>query len=120
MVYLNKALMSSDVFNLGGAPLFLTFCQCSVTTTICYVLGRLGGGGDGSAADASGWLAQFPRVHVDLPKAKSIMPLSVVFVGMITFNNLCLKWVEVSFYNVARSLTIGERCTCVNSSAASS
>merc|ERR1712125_34522 len=29
-----------------------------------------------------------------------------VFVGMITFNNLCLKFVEVSFYNVARSLTI--------------
>lgn len=27
-------------------------------------------------------------------------------VGMITFNNLCLKYVEVSFYNVARSLTI--------------
>ena len=25
---------------------------------------------------------------------------------MITFNNLCLKFVEVSFYNVARSLTI--------------
>ena len=30
----------------------------------------------------------------------------VVIVGMITFNNLCLKLVEVSFYNVARSLTI--------------
>ena len=27
-------------------------------------------------------------------------------VGMITFNNLCLRHVEVSFYNVARSLTI--------------
>ena len=27
-------------------------------------------------------------------------------VGMITFNNLCLKLVQVSFYNVARSLTI--------------
>jgi len=25
---------------------------------------------------------------------------------MITFNNLCLKYVEVSFYNVARSLSI--------------
>lgn len=25
---------------------------------------------------------------------------------MVTFNNLCLKYVEVSFYNVARSLTI--------------
>lgn len=32
--------------------------------------------------------------------------LVVVIVGMITFNNLCLKLVEVSFYNVARSLTI--------------
>lgn len=27
-------------------------------------------------------------------------------VGMITFNNICLQLVEVSFYNVARSLTI--------------
>lgn len=34
------------------------------------------------------------------------MPLSVVFVAMITLNNLCLMYVEVSFYNVARSLTI--------------
>ena len=34
------------------------------------------------------------------------MPLSVVFVGMVAFNNLCLQYVEVSFYNVARSLTI--------------
>lgn len=25
---------------------------------------------------------------------------------MITFNNLCLKWVEVSFYNIARCLTL--------------
>ena len=32
--------------------------------------------------------------------------LGLVFVGMITFNNLALKYVEVSFYNVARSLTI--------------
>ena len=34
------------------------------------------------------------------------MPLSLIFVGMITFNNMCLMYVEVSFYNVARSLTI--------------
>ena len=33
------------------------------------------------------------------------MPLSVVFVGMIAFNNLCLKEVGVPFYNVGRSLT---------------
>ncbi len=34
------------------------------------------------------------------------MSLSVVFTAMIVFNNLCLKYVEVSFYQVARSLTI--------------
>jgi len=34
------------------------------------------------------------------------MPLSIIFVGMILFNQLCLQYVEVSFYNVARSLTI--------------
>lgn len=38
--------------------------------------------------------------------AKKVLPLSVIFVGMMTFNNLCLKYVEVSFYNVARSLTM--------------
>jgi solute carrier family 35 (GDP-fucose transporter), member C1 len=35
-----------------------------------------------------------------------LTPCTQVFVGMVTFNNLCLKFVEVSFYNVARSLTI--------------
>ena len=35
-----------------------------------------------------------------------VLPLSLVFVGMITFNNICLQYVAVSFYNVARSLSI--------------
>ncbi len=34
-----------------------------------------------------------------------MLPLSVVFVAMITFNNLCLKYVGVSFYYIGRSLT---------------
>lgn len=34
-----------------------------------------------------------------------VLPLSLVFVGMITFNNLCLQYVGVAFYNVGRSLT---------------
>lgn len=38
--------------------------------------------------------------------ALSVLPLSLIFVGMVTFNNLCLKYVKVSFYLVARSLTI--------------
>ena len=34
-----------------------------------------------------------------------VMPLSIVFVSMITFNNLTLKFLGVAFYNVGRSLT---------------
>jgi len=52
------------------------------------------------------FFTQFPRASYRMSTAARIFPLSVVFVGMITFNNLCLKHVEVSFYNVARSLTI--------------
>ena len=31
--------------------------------------------------------------------------MSVIFVSMITFNNLTLKYLGVAFYNVGRSLT---------------
>ncbi|KAK3740599.1 hypothetical protein QZH41_009716, partial [Actinostola sp. cb2023] len=51
------------------------------------------------------WIDTFPAFVIDLSIAKQVLPLSVVFVGMITFNNLCLKNLGVSFYNVGRSLT---------------
>ena len=50
--------------------------------------------------------AQFPRQLYSASTAIKIFPLSFIFVGMITFNAICLKFVQVSFYNVARSLTI--------------
>lgn len=34
-----------------------------------------------------------------------VLPLSFIFVGMISANNLCLKYVGVSFYYIGRSLT---------------
>ena len=34
-----------------------------------------------------------------------VLPLSIVFVGMVVFNNLTLKYLGVAFYNVGRSLT---------------
>ncbi len=49
---------------------------------------------------------QFPEFDFNPVIARQTLVLSVVFVGMITFNNICLQYVEVSFYNVARSLTI--------------
>merc|ERR1711955_102701 len=43
--------------------------------------------------------------QLDVNIMKQVLPLSAVFVGMITFNNLCLKDVGVSFYYIGRSLT---------------
>jgi len=67
------------------------------------VLGYLG-----KSAPKGSFFEQFPVATYDPSVAckGSIALLALVFVGMITFNNLALKYVEVSFYNVARSLTI--------------
>lgn len=120
MVYLNKLLMSNDEISIP-APLFVTWFQCVVTTFICYLAGRVGehfkkadysairqndGDNPEGAIAKPSFFAQFPKAEYKIGTGRKIFPLSFVFVGMITFNNLCLKWVEVSFYNVARSLTI--------------
>lgn len=50
--------------------------------------------------------------------ARSVLPLSVVFIGMITFNNLCLKYVGVAFYNVVAHSPPSSMCcspTCCSS-----
>jgi len=120
MVYLNKVLMSNEGFSVT-APLFVTWFQCVATSVICWVAGICGDraqhsggysrlnvdeGPDVSVPMKPSFFAQFPRTTYNLGVALQIFPLSCVFVGMISFNNLCLKYVEVSFYNVARSLTI--------------
>lgn len=43
------------------------------------------------------FLDEFPVVRFKFPVGMSVLPLSLIFVGMITFNNLCLQYVEVSF-----------------------
>jgi GDP-fucose transporter C1 len=127
MVYLNKVLLSSEEFSID-APLFVTWYQCLITALICCVAGKAGeitrklphhsynqvnnknDGGNTSPTPRisrkSSFFAQFPKPEFSPKTAKKILPLSFIFVGMIAFNNLCLKHVEVSFYNVARSLTI--------------
>lgn len=96
MVFLNKYLLDSPSLQLD-TPIFVTFYQCLVTTLLCKSLSIL-------AACCPG-VMDFPPLRLDLRVARSVLPLSVVFIGMITFNNLCLKYVGVAFYNVGRSLT---------------
>ena len=96
MVFLNKYLLSSPDLKLD-APLFVTWYQCVVTVVCIYFLSFIG--------DRYPQIEKFPAFSIDFKVSRQILSLSVVFVGMITFNNLCLKYLGVSFYNVGRSLT---------------
>lgn len=92
MVFVNKSLLSSPDGKVD-APLFITWFQCVVTVIGCYVMGEMG-------------VANVPRFEIKTDILKQMLPLSVIFTMMMVCNNLCLKYVEISFYQVARSLTI--------------
>jgi len=95
LVFLNKSLLSGTTS--VDAPLFITCFQCTVTAAACYGILALPTGQSDSLACG--------QLTISLQTLKKVLPLSVVFVAMITFNNLCLKHVGVSFYYVGRSLT---------------
>lgn len=94
MVFLNNYLLDDKELD---APLFVTFYQCAVTVGLCWIMQLLSGVCPG--------LVDFPSVRFDVKTSREVLPLSVVFIGMITFNNLCLKYVGVAFYTVGRSLS---------------
>ncbi|KAL4642012.1 GDP-fucose transporter 1 isoform X1 [Arapaima gigas] len=94
MVFLNNHLLGSHELN---APLFVTFFQCLVSVGLCWAMNLL-------SALCPG-LVDFPSVRFDLKVSREVLPLSVVFIAMITFNNLCLKHLGVAFYTVGRSLS---------------
>ncbi|KAJ1530605.1 hypothetical protein ONE63_005486 [Megalurothrips usitatus] len=96
-VFVNKTLFSSDKIDLD-APLFVTWYQCVTSTAICYTLKVL--------ASAFPNKFSFPAgTPLDRSVFKKVFPLSVIFATMIVFNNLCLKYVDVAFYYIGRSLT---------------
>ena len=105
MVYLNKICLNNEQASIKpSTPLFVTWYQCVITCLICTVLGNLGENARKSGAKSA--FAEFSVTKYDFKVGMSVLPLSLIFVGMITFNNLCLQYVQVSFYNVARCLTL--------------
>lgn len=94
MVFLNNYLLDNRELD---APLFVTFYQCVVTVGLCWLMQLL--------ASLCPGVIDFPSVKFDLKTSREVLPLSVVFISMITFNNLCLKHVGVAFYTVGRSLS---------------
>ncbi|KAF5400769.1 GDP-L-fucose transporter [Paragonimus heterotremus] len=96
LVFINKWLLS-DPDESPDAPLFVTWFQCCVTAGLCLVAANL-------SSLVPGFL-NFPQLKFSSKTALDILPLSIVFVIMVSFNNLCLKHLNVSFYYLARSLT---------------
>lgn len=94
MVFLNNYLLDNRDLD---APLFVTFYQCVVTVGLCGLMQLV--------SRFCPWAVDFPSVKFDLKTSREVLPLSVVFISMITFNNLCLKHVGVAFYTVGRSLS---------------
>lgn len=91
LVFINKHLLEFE------APLFVTWFQCVASLFLCFFFSSL--------SSSFPQLIQFPSMTIDYRLTREVLPLSFVFVAMITFNNLCLKYVGVSFYYVGRSLT---------------
>ncbi|XP_063379895.1 GDP-fucose transporter 1 [Cydia fagiglandana] len=95
-VFVNKALLSGQAVPLE-APLFITWFQCIISFIICSSLSKTGGiPGVFAFPKGSPW---------NWDVVKKVIPLSIMFTLMIATNNLCLKYVEVSFYYIGRSLT---------------
>ncbi|MFH4976575.1 hypothetical protein AB6A40_003284 [Gnathostoma spinigerum] len=101
LVFLNKHLLSGLKLD---APLFVTWYQCIITLLLCYLCSYIG--------NLFPSIITYPVLSFDHRVSREVLPLSFVFVAMITTNNLCLKYVGVSFYYVGRSLTTVFNVVC--------
>jgi len=96
-VFVNKFLLSQGGKD-AGTPFFVVWFQCLFSVGICILSKSLSG--------------IFPNIW-EFPKGspfgystiRNVFPLSILFTCMIGFNLLCLKYVDVSFYYIGRSLT---------------
>ncbi|KAK9728073.1 hypothetical protein K7432_001325 [Basidiobolus ranarum] len=97
VVFLNKYILSSPDYKFSY-PLFVTWYQLVVALVLLIVWGQLG--------KSISFFSTIPPFEFDLRIAKRVAPLTIIYVMMLALNNLCLKYVEVTFYQVARSLSI--------------
>ncbi|KAH8550781.1 triose-phosphate transporter family-domain-containing protein [Umbelopsis sp. PMI_123] len=97
VVFLNKYILSSSQYEFPY-PLFVTWFQLVVALVVIFIWAELG--------KSYKAFSIIPPYEFDTSIAKKIAPLTFIYVMMLALNNLCLKYVEVTFYQVARSLSI--------------
>ncbi|KAI9029361.1 triose-phosphate transporter family-domain-containing protein [Hyaloraphidium curvatum] len=97
VVFLNKFILSYGDYKFPY-PLFVTWYQLAVALLLLLVWGHLG--------KSYTALSLVPPFEFNLDIARRVAPLTFIYVMMLALNNLCLQYVEVTFYQVARSLTI--------------
>jgi len=93
LVFVNKWVMKHFDFPY---PLFITWIQLLVAQFFIIVTSFL-------STSCGG---MFAPLEWDWEIAKKVMPLTVVWLLMMASSNICLQYTEVTFYQVARALTI--------------
>ncbi|KAI8983111.1 triose-phosphate transporter family-domain-containing protein [Pilobolus umbonatus] len=96
VVFLNKIILSGST--QFPYAYFVTWYQLVVALIVLLIWAQIG--------KSNKIFSIIPPYEFDINIAKKVAPLTFVYVGMLALNNLCLQHVEVTFYQVARSLSI--------------
>jgi len=90
--------MNKSIFQRFHFPLFVTNFQLIVTWILLWMIGTAGQ-----------WDKTFsfaPPPEFDISIAVQVVPVTFLYVGMLSMTNYCLRFVDVSFYQILRSLVI--------------
>ncbi|CAM9432930.1 unnamed protein product, partial [Heterosigma akashiwo] len=91
-VYLNKVIIT-DSQEFFPAPLFLASFQCIVACLMCRITVFLSNHSGRFRLTVFHQVPSRLRYNPDI--AYKILPLTILFVGMIGTNNMCLQYVPV-------------------------
>jgi len=94
VVFMNRYLF----YDTNRSPVFVSWCQQVIGLLLYCFIALIG--------TRFRTFSCLPVVRFDRKVAKTILPASLAFVGMVGFSNICLKYVQVSTYQVARSSTL--------------
>lgn len=80
-------------------PLFITWIQLLIAEAFILVLGFL-------SPRLGGVFSIFAPLEWDWNIAKKVIPLTIVWLLMMATSNICLKYTEVTFYQVHSPVTL--------------